>query len=113
MLKLNGKTKQRHFLNCVVKMRNIRSSTVSVTIILLTLISNSLQRCCLSSNPGFKRQPVVRNVSPTLVSVSWIDSIAERECVDIFETFYWRTKSETRSGTKKTSKAEEEYAVSS
>ena len=47
---------------------------------------------------------MVKNVSPTLVSLSWNDSIAEKECLEELEIFYWKTKLEVRRDQKVLSK---------
>ena len=74
-----------------------------VPIILLLFVSTRYinARCCRGRKPEFVLGPIVANVSPTLVSVSWLGSIIPRDCADEFEIFYWKTNSEKRSNQKK------------
>ena len=74
-----------------------------VPIILLFFVSTRYinARCCRGRKPEFVLGPIVANVSPTLVSVSWLGSIIPRDCADEFEIFYWKTNSEKRSDQKK------------
>ena len=74
-----------------------------VPIILLLFVSTRYinGRCCRGRKPEFVLGPIVANVSPTLVSVSWLGSIIPRDCADEFEIFYWKTNAEQRSNQKK------------
>ena len=74
-----------------------------IPIILLLLVSTRYinARCCRGRKPEFVLGPIVANVSPALVSVSWLGSIIPRDCADEFEIFYWKTNSEKRSNQKK------------
>ena len=76
-----------------------------VPIILLLFVSTRYidARCCRGRKPEFVLGPIVANVSPTLVSVSWLGSIIPRDWADEFEIFYWKTNSEKRSFHKKLS----------
>ena len=76
-----------------------------VPIILMLFIATHYinARCCRGRKPEFVLGPIVANVSPTLVSVSWLGSIIPRDCADEFEIFYWKTNSEQRSNQKKLS----------
>ena len=76
-----------------------------VPIILLLFVASRYidARCCRGRKPEFVLGPIVANVSPTLVSVSWLGSIIPRDCADEFEIFYWKTNAEQRSNQKKLS----------
>ena len=80
---------------------------ISNTIILLKLPPDSSQRCCLMSDPTFETSLIVKNVSPGLVSVSWAESLARKECADEFEIYYWKSNSERKDNQKTSSKQED------
>ena len=76
-----------------------------VPIILLLFVATRYinARCCRGRKPEFVLGPIVANVSPKLVSVSWLGSIIPRDCADEFEIFYWKTNAEQHSIQKKLS----------
>ena len=81
----------------------INRDVVPIILLLFVATRDINARCCRGRKPEFVLGPIVANVSPTLVSVSWLGSIIPRDCADEFEILYWKTNSEIHSNHKKSS----------
>ena len=81
----------------------INRDVVPIMLLLFVATRDINARCCRGRKPEFVLGPMVANVSPTLVSVSWLSSIIPRDCADEFEIFYWKSNAEQRSNQKKLS----------
>ena len=45
----------------------------------------------IGKNPGFSDKPIIKQLSPWSVRVSWDEIVTQRECSDHFLVKYWKT----------------------
>ena len=60
-----------------------------------------LYSCCWSKNPDFKSDPIVTELSPSIVKVLWKDTLNDIDCVDHYYVHYWKTDNEQRNAQQK------------
>ena len=60
-----------------------------------------LYSCCWSKNPDFKSDPIVTELSPSIVKVLWKDTLNDIDCVDHYYVHYWKTDNDQRNAQQK------------
>ena len=75
---------------------NSVSAIITINLLSFIMFPKLLESCCWIKDPYFENDPIVVELSPTILRLAWNDTIDNIECVDHFYVHYWKTNEEDR-----------------
>ena len=75
----------------------LKGTITKFSLLMLLMYPEFLYSCCWSRNPDFESDPIVTELSPSIVRVLWKDILNDIDCVDHYYVHYWKTLYEHRS----------------